>query len=92
MGLFSRSKISSDEYADLLGKYAKLQTDITIVKHQVETVESKLASVSGRMNQLKRGKSKNTEEEEEEEESETITEEDRTRAQLQLLGIGGADR
>lgn len=51
MGLFSRTKqIVSDEYADALNKITKLNSDVQILKEQVDRVVTSLNSMRGLIN------------------------------------------
>jgi chromosome segregation ATPase len=79
MGLFSRSKITSDEYTDLSAKIVKLSSEVLILKAEMEKTEERLKSFHGRL--TKRIK----EQEEEEEETEQPTPQE---LQRYLMGFG----
>lgn len=49
MGLFSKSKITSDEYADLSAKIVKLNSEMLILKAEMEKAEERLKSFHGRL-------------------------------------------
>jgi len=83
MGLFSRSKITSDEYSDLSAKIVKLNSDVLMLKASMESVEERVKSFHGRL--TKRIKDKSIEQEEGEEgEKEEMSPADIQRA---LMGL-----
>jgi len=53
MGLFGRSKITSDEYADLLNKIVKLNNEVLILTATVERMETRVKSFHTKLTRTK---------------------------------------
>lgn len=75
MGIFSRSKLNSDEYLDLSSKIVKLNSDMLMLQHLVEKIEVKLKFYHGKLTRMQH------EEEEEEPQMDAATQ------QRRLLGF-----
>jgi len=54
MGLFTKSKITSDEYADCLNKIVKLNNEVLILTATVERMETRLKSFHTKLARTRR--------------------------------------
>lgn len=79
MGLFSKSKLTSDEYADLLNKIVKLNSDVLLLSANVERMEIRLKTFHTKLTKSKY-----------EDEDETDAPVDMAEVQRRLMGFGNA--
>lgn len=82
MGLFTKSNITSDEYADLLNKIVKLNNDVLLLGANVERFETRLKSFHTKLMHSR----KNEDEDEDDEQPQQ-----QTAATMQRRMLGFAD-
>jgi len=85
MGLFTRKSLTSDEYADLSSKIIKSNTDIAMLKGDMERLEHRMKSLHSTVARKKR----ELNEDDEEQEKSPPTEAELQEMQMALLGMGG---